>query len=1190
MSVPSSTAGKLPQSSNTSHENCGVDLLKTLMKSKNIGASSSESSHALIDTQSEIISKVLEEECNEDDLAQSKYMIKSIFGLLTTASIYATLDNEAETTMGEVSLDFTEYTKEDQLLGNLNPLLQNVPPIRGSSSEELYSANQIRKPTLFNVSVIPNIELDSRENKCNEDVTDHKIKLKKILTEKFQLEREEHIIEYFSAWYLKEVLIQGHIFITDSYLLFLAELPKVSGTVKLSGSLSLRSLLKGNLRYWCILKDDMLSIYNSPTDLYFPVYSFKIRDIEDIEISRKSKMETGSKSFNITTEEKLYKFVADSVHSAKTWVNAIRRQQFALQNTDTNAIKLKVVISDIIDVEDQQIIQQALTIKIRTLEDKVTFTVDDYVFLFFNGNSLKLKDLLIKQMADVESKVDLSKTMPAIISNLNMSLQLQDSLNLKTGSSEIIINNESNINGEKSKWRVISKLGKLKNTFSSDLNPDKTTIEYYSNSNKIPNKVYECNSSCNQYSITEFDNNGCKTSKIADWTSAPFKNISSMWNSYPVHYKSNNGLFSDDDPYLSKDEEVSNDRFKEHFQTREGPNLVATYYAYLNRNIPLYGKLYLTNYVLCFRSLLPGVNLKMVLPLANIETCYTDSSFNFGYYGLVIVAYGQEELFFDFSTEISRADFEYVLLKSIDNNSSKNIFEDSSIAHVIDSETNNAKIKFFEDKINAEGFDIPLLIDENPYFKTKITPNKSYKIGLLTIGSRGDVQPYIALGKGLLKEGHRVTIITHGEFKEFIESHGIDFKEIAGDPTELMVLMVEHESMNVGMLREASAKFRGWIDELLNSTWTACKLLNLDILIESPSAMAGIHISEALKIPYFRAFTMPWTKTRAYPHAFIVPDQKRGGSYNYLTHVLFENIFWRGTSWQINNWRVKELGLEKTSLSQLQQNKVPFLYNMSPTIFPPAIDFSEWIKVTGYWFLDENTKYTPSDKLKQFLSKAKKLNKKVVYIGFGSIVVNNARELTQAILNAVDDSDVFCILNKGWSERLEPANLDLPELFELSPNVYDSGSIPHDWLFPRIDAAVHHGGSGTTGATLRAGIPSVIKPFFGDQFFYASRIEDIGAGIALKKLNVSSLSNALKRVTTDKRIINKAQAMKKMIAKENGVASAINCIYSELEYARSLIVNRRVKPQNECESSIPLDNKITIIKSPNAIDEPWKML
>jgi sterol 3beta-glucosyltransferase len=303
----------------------------------------------------------------------------------------------------------------------------------------------------------------------------------------------------------------------------------------------------------------------------------------------------------------------------------------------------------------------------------------------------------------------------------------------------------------------------------------------------------------------------------------------------------------------------------------------------------------------------------------------------------------------------------------------------------------------------------------------------------------------LPLGKGMLAEGHTVRIATHIEFKDWIQGHGIEFREVAGDPGELMKIMVDHGMFSVSFIREASAKFRTWIDELLKTSWEACQ--GTQILVESPSAMAGIHIAEALQIPYYRAFTMPWTKTRAYPHAFIVPEQKMGGSYNALTYVLFDNVFWKGISGQVNKWRVDSLGLERTTLDQLQQWKVPFLYNVSPSIFVPPLDFSDWITVTGYWFLNEGGQnYEPAEDLTEFIDRARDDGKKLVYIGFGSIVVSDPKELTKAVVKSVQRAGVRCILSKGWSNRLGSKNANIPEI-ELPPEIFQIQSAPHDWLF-----------------------------------------------------------------------------------------------------------------------------------------------
>lgn len=321
-------------------------------------------------------------------------------------------------------------------------------------------------------------------------------------------------------------------------------------------------------------------------------------------------------------------------------------------------------------------------------------------------------------------------------------------------------------------------------------------------------------------------------------------------------------------------------------------------------------------------------------------------------------------------------------------------------------------------------------------------------------------------------------------------------------------------------------QFRGWIDQLLSSSWQACQ--DSDILIESPSAMAGIHIAEALEIPYFRAFTMPWTRTRAYPHAFAVPSQKLGGNYNLLTYVMFDNVFWRAVAGQINRWRVKTLGLPVTNLDKMQINNIPFLYNFSSAVVPPPLDFSPWIRVTGYWFLDESKSYQPPEGLGKFIARAREDRKKIVYVGFGSIVIDDPAALTKTIVESVLKADVRCVLSKGWSDRLEKRDVSAPE-FPLPPEIYSVKSVPHDWLFQHIDAAAHHGGAGTTGAGLRAGIPTIVKPFFGDQFFFGSRVETLGVGRCLQRINTSVFARALWEVTNSERMITKAKLLGEQI-------------------------------------------------------------
>jgi sterol 3beta-glucosyltransferase len=622
--------------------------------------------------------------------------------------------------------------------------------------------------------------------------------------------------------------------------------------------------------------------------------------------------------------------------------------------------------------------------------------------------------------------------------------------------------------------------------------------------------------------------------------------VSGMWKGGKKHYDEPQGLAPDDELYEEDDGQASGsgDRFREHFALPATEKLQAAYFGFLHRVLPLYGKIYISDRSFCFRSLLPGTRTKLILPLKDVENVDKEKGFRFGYSGLVVVIRGHEELFFEFREADTRDDCAVTLLQNLETmrylkESGLLTMEEKESAETAVAEHKALQQARYEDQTEhdtklpktAEGSKNetpPILFDDPRASILNFKPQESLRITCLTIGSRGDVQPYIALCKGLIAEGHRPRIATHHEFKGWVESHGIEFRPVDGDPAELMRICIDNGMFTYSFLREASSKFRGWLDNLLSSGWKACQ--DTDILIESPSAMGGIHIAEALGIPYFRAFSMPWTRTRAYPHAFAVPEHKMGGAYNYITYVMFDNVFWKGISGQVNRWRKRELGLQATSLEKMQPNKVPFLYFFSPSVVIPPLDYSDWIRVTGYWFLDEGTDWTPPKELTDFIKKARDDGKKIAYVGFGSIIVSDSAALTNTIIKSVLKADVRCILAKGWSDRLDKKDANEVEV-PLPPEILQIKSAPHDWLFKQIDAAAHHGGCGTTGASLRAGLPTIIKPFFGDQFFQASRVEDLGVGIFLKKLNVSVFSRALWEACNSQRMIVKAKILGETISK-----------------------------------------------------------
>ena len=156
--------------------------------------------------------------------------------------------------------------------------------------------------------------------------------------------------------------------------------------------------------------------------------------------------------------------------------------------------------------------------------------------------------------------------------------------------------------------------------------------------------------------------------------------------------------------------------------------------------------------------------------------------------------------------------------------------------------------------------------------------------------------------------------------------------------------------------------------------------------------------------------------------------------------------------------------------------------------------------------------------------------------------VNDPEGLTDIIVEAIEASGVRAILSKGWSGRSVKTGGDtkVPSKVREYPScIYPIDKIPHDWLFPQVAGVVHHGGAGTVAAGLRAGVPCIIKPFFGDQYFWADRVQELGVGFALKKFNAPKLTKLLKELTSNTKLQEKAERMGVAIRAENGVETGI---------------------------------------------------
>ncbi|MCI0397774.1 MAG: glycosyltransferase [Chloroflexi bacterium] len=406
---------------------------------------------------------------------------------------------------------------------------------------------------------------------------------------------------------------------------------------------------------------------------------------------------------------------------------------------------------------------------------------------------------------------------------------------------------------------------------------------------------------------------------------------------------------------------------------------------------------------------------------------------------------------------------------------------------------------------------------------------------LLAVGSRGDVQPLVALGLGLQAAGHQVCLATHPEFAPFVTGWGLGFRPVEGNPRA----MIESEAGQawlasgrnpIRFIRHFFELMEPVAGRFLVTVWEACQ--GAEAIIYSTLGVAGYYVAKALGIPALGAPLQPLHPTRAFPSVSF-PDIKLGSWYNLLTHYLVLQLLWQPLRPLVERWRRETLGLPPTSfwgpLRPMQAEHHPVLYGFSQAVLPRPADWGPWLHVTGYWFLDAPPGWQPPAGLVEFLASGPP----PVCVGFGSMQSRDPEAVTEIVLAALARARQRGILITGWGGL---GQADLP------PDVFKAEAIPHDWLFPRVAAVVHHGGAGTTAAGLRAGVPSILVPFFGDQPFWADRVRALGVGpapVPRRALTVERLAQAIMMAVQDEGMRRRAAALGRQIRAENGVARAV---------------------------------------------------
>ncbi len=408
------------------------------------------------------------------------------------------------------------------------------------------------------------------------------------------------------------------------------------------------------------------------------------------------------------------------------------------------------------------------------------------------------------------------------------------------------------------------------------------------------------------------------------------------------------------------------------------------------------------------------------------------------------------------------------------------------------------------------------------------------KITILTYGSRGDVQPYVALALGLQKAGHSVRLAAPHRFDDFAGQHQIPFAPLPGDPGEMSAIFNNAGNNVWGMVKGIADYVFSIAEPVFRAALAACD--DADLIVHSFLFTTGGHsLARQRGIPDVSVQTFPiFAPTHAFP--MVALAGLRPGAMSYLSHWLGTQIFWRVGNLGYRRLRRTAPDIFGIKLvwpfDRSRSIQTPLLFAYSPTLLPWPADWNfPHIQITGYLFLDTPESYQPPPELAAFLASGDA----PVCVTFGSMVNREAERIDAIVRAALAQAGQRGVILTGWSGK-RPA--------EPGENLFYLEAAPHDWLFPRCKVVIHHGGAGTTAAGLRAGIPNIVVPHGVDQPFWGRRVAAAGAGPApvdLKKLTVESLTTALMQADQPA-IRGQAQGIGRLIRVEDGVGEAVRLI------------------------------------------------
>lgn len=408
-------------------------------------------------------------------------------------------------------------------------------------------------------------------------------------------------------------------------------------------------------------------------------------------------------------------------------------------------------------------------------------------------------------------------------------------------------------------------------------------------------------------------------------------------------------------------------------------------------------------------------------------------------------------------------------------------------------------------------------------------------ITIFVYGSWGDIRPHVVLGKALQAAGHTVQVVASRGYEAWVRARNLGYYPLT---TDVNTFAKEHASiMDEGIVQQLQT-----VRTALNPIFTQMGLEVLEATRDSDVLMTvefgAALLFDVLKVNKLKTILInpaPLNPTREFTSALPpapgwFPFTQR---YNRMSYRMLRRITWSTVGGARNTLATKHLGLPKSKFSEFWDmlTTTPALTTVSRHVLQRPADWDEHFQITGYLF-DDDPDWTPPQDLIDFLD----AGDPPVYIGFGSMPDAHPQVTTQTMADAVQQAGKRAVILTGW------AGLGADDV---PANIHILKYAPHSWLFPKMAAVIHHGGAGTTAAGFRAGVPSTIVPHNGDQPYWGRRVKQLGVGtspIPRKKLTVDNLAAAVREVTGDSAMRQRAAELAAKIAGEDGVGMALDAV------------------------------------------------